>query len=236
MLGLVCAVCVFTQMSAIAKSYDALPERAISLVSPEGQAIFQNSNIKQDFWQLIPHYISQKNLYYCGIASAVMVLNALNISAPFDPNLSPYSLFTQKNFFNKEIVEQVFSPSDVDGSGVKFEDLAKALELHGVKVQIFYTSKKKPETVKKNLIAALKTPDTYVLAFFVQKYLFDKGKAHVSPVAAYDEKSDRFLILDVARFQRPPVWVSSSDLYQAMSLSYWGYDNEIRGYLLISRV
>ena len=30
-----------------------------------------------------------------------------------------------------------------------------------------------------------------------------------SPLGAYDEKADRFLILDVARYKYPPVWVTA---------------------------
>jgi hypothetical protein len=45
---------------------------------------------------------------------------------------------------------------------------------------------------------------------------------HISPLAAYDSKSDRFLILDVARYKYPPVWVSASDLFVAMNTTDTG--------------
>ena len=35
-------------------------------------------------------------------------------------------------------------------------------------------------------------------------------------MAAYDAKGDRFLILDVARYKYPPVWIGVADLFDAM--------------------
>jgi hypothetical protein len=52
-------------------------------------------------------------------------------------------------------------------------------------------------------------------------------------VAAYDEMRDRFLILDVARYKYPPVWVRSEELYAAMQ----AYDRDAkapRGYLVLA--
>ncbi|MEY2680786.1 MAG: hypothetical protein RL661_1017, partial [Pseudomonadota bacterium] len=54
-----------------------------------------------------------------------------------------------------------------------------------------------------------------------------------SPVAAYDEARDRFLILDVARYKYPPVWVRSEELYAAMQT----YDRDAkatRGYMVVA--
>jgi hypothetical protein len=37
--------------------------------------------------------------------------------------------------------------------------------------------------------------------------LGQKESGHISPLAAYNAASDRFLILDVAAYKYPPVWV-----------------------------
>ncbi len=41
--------------------------------------------------------------------------------------------------------------------------------------------------------------------------------AHWSPLAAYHEGTDRFLVLDVARFRYPPYWATAADLFKAMN-------------------
>ena len=54
---------------------------------------------------------------------------------------------------------------------------------------------------------------------------------HISPLAAYDAETDRFLILDVARYKYPPVWVTASDLFDAMNTPDADNENETRGCL-----
>lgn len=46
-------------------------------------------------------------------------------------------------------------------------------------------------------------------------HLLPLGDGHFSPIAAYHEKSDKCLVLDVARFKYAPYWVNVADLFQA---------------------
>ena len=48
-------------------------------------------------------------------------------------------------------------------------------------------------------------------------------------------KSDRFLILDVARYKYPPVWVTASDLFAAMNTTDAANNNKTRGYVLVTK-
>jgi hypothetical protein len=41
--------------------------------------------------------------------------------------------------------------------------------------------------------------------------------ADASPLAAYEAKADLFIILDVARYEYPPVWVTTTDIFDAMN-------------------
>ena len=50
--------------------------------------------------------MTQKNRAYCGVASIVMVLNALEVEAPSTPEFEPFNTFTQDNVLN-EATEQV---------------------------------------------------------------------------------------------------------------------------------
>lgn len=82
------------------------------------------------------------------------------------------------------------------------------------------------EEIKTNL----KTKDDYILVNYSRKSLGQKGGGHISPVAAYDQKSDSFLIMDVNPNKAPWVWLNSKDLIAAMNT----FDTlENRGYLLI---
>jgi hypothetical protein len=57
---------------------------------------------------------------------------------------------------------------------------------------------------------------------------------HISPLAAYDAKSDRFLVLDVARYKYPPVWVRTADLFGAMNTVDKDNNGKTRGFVLVS--
>ena len=73
-----------------------------------------------------------------------------------------------------------------------------------------------------------------MIVSFLRKALGEQIGGHISPLGAYDEKSDRFLILDVARYKYPPVWVKTEDLFEAMNTPDPDNDNKTRGYVLIS--
>jgi hypothetical protein len=54
-------------------------------------------------------------------------------------------------------------------------------------------------------------------------------------LAAYDEGTDRFLVLDVSRYKYPPVWVKAADLYSAMDTTDADNKGHRRGYVLIRK-
>ena len=42
------------------------------------------------------------------------------------------------------------------------------------------------------------------------------GDGHFSPIAGYDDETDRVLVMDVARFKYAPYWAKVEELYEAM--------------------
>jgi Phytochelatin synthase len=74
-----------------------------------------------------------------------------------------------------------------------------------------------------------------VIVNYLRKALGQQTGGHISPLAAYDAKEDRFLILDVARYKYPPVWVKVSDLFDAMNTTGSANGNKTRGYVLIAK-
>ena len=81
---------------------------------------------------------------------------------------------------------------------------------------------------------AVSSSDQFVIVNFYRKHIQEVGGGHFSPLAAYDEKTDRFLLLDVARYKYPAVWVKTADLYKTISLNKKGKAENIRGYIVIS--
>src|SRR5688572_4523865 len=68
-----------------------LPDSLISLESPEGAALLEQSQAKADFASLQTHFEAQSKTSWCGVASAVIAHNALDPAAPM----------TQDAFFNE---------------------------------------------------------------------------------------------------------------------------------------
>lgn len=87
------------------------------------------------------------------------------------------------------------------------------------------------KNLSKEIRQNLRTKGDYVLVNFARKSLGQQGGGHVSPLGAYDTKSDSFLMLDVNPARAEWSWVSAADLAAAMNT----FDTlENRGYLLVS--
>ena len=70
---------------------------------------------------------------------------------------------------------------------------------------------------------------------YLRKAIGQERGGHISPLAAYDAETDRFLILHVARYKYPPVWVTATDLFNAMNTTDSDNENKTRGFVLVSK-
>ncbi|MDF2868035.1 MAG: glutathione gamma-glutamylcysteinyltransferase, partial [Gammaproteobacteria bacterium] len=159
-----------------------LPKDLIGYDSKEGQQLLVKSDHKQNFWQLSRFYVTQQNLTFCGIASSVMVLNALQVSPPFDPIYSPYKTFTQDNVFTEAVVKAV-PFYKVRAMGITLNELAKLLAVFNLKTEVFYADQVSVEQFKKLAIQAVSDPKQAILVNFLRTELNQEGSGHISPLA-----------------------------------------------------
>lgn len=216
------------------------------------------SSHNTDFFPLSNNFVSQNNKIFCGPASSAMVLNALRLGkkeglphdtksidqdelAWFSEGFSPFfGKYTPGNVLNaqtKSRKEVLGKPIEIKGDmksdfGLQLHQLAQVLRSHGLEVTMrVVDDDASAETIRQELAANLATRDDYVLVNYTRKALGQPGGGHISPLGAYDENSDSFLIMDVNPNRAPWVWVKSDDLVSAMRT----FDTvENRGYLLIS--
>ncbi|MBL1263828.1 phytochelatin synthase family protein [Candidatus Methylomicrobium oryzae] len=212
---------------------DAAASALIPLTSPEGELLLYNSESRQDFLPLSVHFISQQNLAYCGTASMTMVLNALGIPAPVDPVYVRFPMFTQNNVFNPE-TERVLPVKTIAKQGMTLDQLGGMLATYPLATQVYHTRDSNLDTFRRLAVENLKQPGNFILVNYLRKALGQQTGGHISPLAAYDQAGDRFLILDVARFKYPPVWVKANKLWQAMD-TVDDASGKTRGFVLISR-
>jgi hypothetical protein len=212
-----------------------VPVNLTPLGSEPGIGYFATANIKQPYWQLSRYFMTQKGLTYCGVASIVMVLNALGEEPEVSPRYEPYHIFDQDNvFYSTGVLSQVTTPATVLRKGMTLAQVAGILDQYQAKTALYYGSNMGTVVHMRRLLINAMIDGKYVIANYDRHILHQQGGGHISPVAAYHKGTDRWLILDVARYRYPPVWVKSEDLFKSIK----GIDadsNKSRGFVLVSR-
>ena len=222
------------------------------------EARLSRSTHKADFFPLSNHFLSQDNKIFCGPVSAAIVLNALRLrrrpalpldthslardelawlSDKFNPFLRKYTPHNVLTRDTKTRMEVMGKPIEIKGElkrdfGLQLRQLAQVFRAHQALVTIRVVDDDRPgDAIKRELAQNLATPHNFVVVNYARRALGQSGGGHISPLAAYDERSDSFLIMDVNPNRAPWVWVHSADLIAAMRT----FDTvENRGYLLIS--
>lgn len=220
--------------STVAFATLPIQKNLIVFDSKEGKVLLKRSS-NNAFWKLISYFTTEDGLTFCGIASGVMVLNALNIPPPSTPAHAPYRIFEQDNFFTDSVLK-IVTPSEINMQGMSLEQLGKSIKTFGIKTKIIHGGNLSKNDFRKELISVINSDNQYIIINFHRKYLNEKGGGHFSPLAAYDEKTDRFLLLDVARYKYPSVWVKTDDLFRAIHLNEKEKIVNFRGYLVVNSV
>ncbi len=211
-----------------------LPANLVDFNSPAGERYLIEAGANADYFPLASQFVTQKTQAYCGVASLAMVLNALGAKAPSAPEYEPYRYFTQDNVLNEE-TDAILPREVLARQGTTLDQLVALVAYHGVVGEAHHASDETLDAFRETVRATLSAGDRYVIVNYLRMALGQQIGGHISPLAAYDEKQDRFLIMDVARYKYPPVWVSSTDLYAAMNTPDVVNGGKSRGYVLVSK-
>ncbi len=160
-----------------------------------------------------------------------------------------FNSYLQSSFLNektnkikqKKIVELKSRRQNKNGqmsydAGLNLQDLADILsKVHDLKVEKIHAKKNDKKSIAKfrqNLKKYLKDNEHFIVVNFYGKKLKNKTGGHISPLAAYHEKTDSVLVLDVALHKDKWYFVGVKDLYSAMHTK----DGEnYRGYLIVNK-
>jgi len=218
------------------------------------------SGHKTDFFVLANHFEGQEHGGLCGPATAVIVLNALRIDhaadlpvdrtavpeayhATIPPRFDPFfHRYTQRMFFADPRVaavksEAVFygAPTGPEGKrdpGFQLRQVHDVLRALGLESTLRVLDASVSDAdARRELIDNLARPGDYVIVSYARPVLGQEGGGHLSPLGAYDEASDSFLVLDVNPNRgKTWAWVPAARLFAAMRT----FDTvENRGYLLV---
>jgi hypothetical protein len=257
-IALSCLLLVLHLPAALALD-DAAPGEVSGLVpfsSDEGLARLSRSSAKADFPDLANQFEAQSNAAFCGPTSAAIVLNAsLNRKAAlprdrsrlraedldFLPGGFDLSLprFTQDNVIEKgrKTRAQVLGePLWINGKQVKdfgyqIRQLDEMLRANGLVTKLVVVDDNMSiGDIRNDLIENLRRPNDYVIVGYKRSAVGQPGGGHISPVGAYDEASDSFLVLDVNPANAGWVWMPAATLVKGMRT----FDTvENRGYILV---
>jgi hypothetical protein len=210
-----------------------LPDNLTDLRSKQGGKFLLEAESHESYFAISTTFETQKNQAYCGIASIVMTLNATHIPAPASPGYEPFHIFTQDNLLDDR-TEAILPQAILVRQGMTLDQLGQLLSLHPITVEVRHATDNGRDEFRKIASEYLATDGRFVIVNYLRKAIGQQIGGHISPLAAYDAKTDRFLVLDVARYKYPPVWVTASDLFDAMNTRDIANDNKTRGYVLIS--
>ncbi len=186
------------------------------LAEPAGMALLAASGQRADYGSLADTFLTQANLAYCGVASSVMALNSLAVPAPPASGYGAYRFWTQDNLFAAEATRAVLAPARVARRGMTLQQLRALLASTGVKATAIHGSAIDLAAFRRLLRSSLADPGDRLLVNYLRPTIGQAGGGHISPLAAFHAPSDRVLLLDVARYRYPSVWVPVEALWRAM--------------------
>ena len=224
----------------------------------EGQSRLARSAHKTDFFQLAHNFQPQANPLYCGVATSVIVLNTMRLNRNAVPSQMPIEVEVPRDLGGGRLYYPAYSQLTLLGErtepvkpraiielkntgeeggkidpGLQLAQLKGVLEAYDTRVVLHYAdidSGDAVEAFREDLRTVLMDSVRFLVVNFKGRAIGASTDGHISPVAAYDEKTDSVLLLDVAGYLNPWYWVPVEHLYGAMHTLD---GNRYRGYLVV---
>lgn len=193
----------------------ALAQDLIYLTHPEGQRLFGMSQYRASYFAVASYLETEHVQTFCGPASIAAVMNSLDVERPKPRRLYPYGLFTQDEVFTAEN-QRVKSYDTVEREGLTLEELRQFAGNLGVRVTAHHGDSFDAAWLRQTMRSGLGDPGRRLIVNYWRQSVGQQGGGHFSPVGAYDEATDRVLVLDVAKYKYPPAWVPLIALHDAM--------------------
>ncbi|KAG8468007.1 hypothetical protein KFE25_007059 [Diacronema lutheri] len=212
-----------------------LPAPAIAFSSVEGRALFREAladGTMESFFPLAEQLHTQAEPSFCGLATLVVVLNALAV----DPGIvwkGPWRWYHEGALDCCKPVELIKQ------DGIDLDEFVCLARCQGVGASLTRADGHEGAALD-NFRAAIDTHarstgvSRALVVAYTRKGLGQTGDGHFSPIGGYHRARDLCLILDTARFKYPPHWVPVQSLWRAMSLIDESTQRP-RGYVEISR-
>jgi hypothetical protein len=189
-----------------------------------------------DYWALSPYYTAQQTDSACSLATITMIVNAARAGMAL---AATDDLVTQDGLLKRVQNKKWEGAVAPNGPGVSLDELSTFLEaslraygINNFNIETVHVSDTAPATgdkLHRILLAIEASAGTFVIAHFIQSaFTGDADVGHIAPVAAFDAKRGRVLIMDPDRQWYEPYWVNEDQFLKGMASQGQGHS---RGYL-----
>ena len=184
-----------------------------------------------DYFLLNEGLDAQINQAYCAVATSMALLNSMRgiIDLPQDPIYDPYPYATQSNAFNDCTDAHVIQHNDTfrgilsSPFGLNLDSAKGLLKCHldpstwSVEAHHVDPTTDSISSVADTMLQALRNPKARLMINYHRAAVGQIGGGHFSPVGAYSPTLGAFLVMDVAKYKYPPVWIPTELLYHSLA-------------------
>jgi hypothetical protein len=205
---------------------------AIALTSHEGQKRLARATkpMLRELTELMPFFEPQPNVSFCNIRTLAMFLNAMQlpmarkIIAAKAEQGDPVPLVTEQDILrevdalplrDKEGKRRFILADRIHFPRGAFMDEMAAMDKHfgaGITLRHVNPTARDYRRFRKEAIGALKNGDAHIMVQFDRAKVGQMGAGHYSALAAYDKKTDSFLLYDTAPFKVDAAWLPAREL------------------------
>ena len=186
----------------------------------------------QDYFMYQQGWDAQINQAYCAVATSAALLNSLRgeigMRLPLDPIYDPHPYATQTSLFNNCTENHVIrNNATYNGiflapGGLGLPQTKSLLECWLPQNWTVTAHHVDPQNVsidnlRQDLMQALQNPKARVVINYDRSSVNQLGGGHWSPLGSYSSDRDAVLVMDVAKYKYPAVWIPLVTLYHSLS-------------------
>jgi hypothetical protein len=168
------------------------PLQSTEAAAPQGE-------YAADFEALQTAFRAQRFRSFCGPASVSTVLRAYGM-----------------NVEQTRVFPSAGRRVDAFFTGMSLAELSRLAQDVGLETERVHADGLTIDAFRDRLKANLRRRGDFVLINYDRRVLQQEGAGHISPVGAYDEATDRILVLDEAAYKYPFTWIPTQLLYEAV--------------------
>ena len=215
-------------------------DTCVAFSSDRGREMFAqalNEEGLKSYWKLAESFTTQSQPAACGLASLVMVLNALRV----DPRRvwkGVWRWWDEELFYSHKAEKGCKKCVDIKKrnleQGLTFEELVSNAKCEGLSLEGYFASNEDEtnatsietkdldhfrSVLRRTQVTKSKddaAQNDMLICSFSRSVLKQTGTGHFSPIGGYIPSLDKVLVMDVARFKYPSYWVDVETLWNAM--------------------